>query len=135
MINDGFSPSRQGDYYQFCDICGAQYWHSQMVQQDVYTGRGGTWACPNCADPIDYGLVPYKVPSERPIPISRDTIYSGNQTAVNNQTFYLPFDYEEFDPMSTSPAEASQGSSFWNNLKFQTWDNWNIIWEQNGENE
>ncbi len=98
---DKFSPARHGDYVIFCDICGQKCWTSESKIQNVYTGRGGTLACPECQDPIDYGLVPYTIRAEKPVPISRDTMQIANLAGIN-QT-YPTYDPAYLDPMSCTP--------------------------------
>lgn len=63
--------SRLGDWYAFCDICGQRYFASEMTKLSEYTGKGGLIVCPNDVDEIDYGLVPYTIPTEKNIPWSR----------------------------------------------------------------
>lgn len=61
-----------GDYPCSCDICGNWTWFSEGKIQHKYTGKGGTFACKNCVDDIHYGLVPYKIKPEKPVPLVRN---------------------------------------------------------------
>lgn len=71
QLMDRFNPGRLGDWVVFCDICGQKCYASETTKLEMYTGRGGLIVCAKDADKIDYGLVPYKVPVERPIPWTR----------------------------------------------------------------
>lgn len=68
---DRFSPGRLGDWVIFCDICGQKCYASEATKLTTYTGRGGLIVCPHDVDVIDYGIVPYKTPTERNIPWTR----------------------------------------------------------------
>lgn len=120
-MKDKFTPARQGDYTSFCQICGQKCWSSEIRKQDTYTGRGGTLACKECQDPIDYGLVPYKVPAERPVPFT---------TGVPFNTFGIgkPFIAEDFDWTNT-PQYIESAYSTWDQLVFSTWDQWTFRWD------
>ena len=66
---DRFSPARGGNaWVAFCDICGQKYFASELRKLSQYTGRGGLMVCPNDYDEIDYGLIPYKTPTEQNLP-------------------------------------------------------------------
>lgn len=131
MTNKKFSPARMWDYTFACDICGAKCWASEGTVLDVYTGRGGAFVCPECNDPIDYGLVPYKIPAEKPVPISRDAYYTGGTIPANLNTT-VPFDTAFLDPMSTSTSQSNAFintvNATWDQLLYQTWDKWNVPW-------
>lgn len=75
-----------GDWYVFCDICGQRYYASETTKLSTYTGRGGLIVCPKDVDKIDYGLVPYDIPVERPVPFSRD----GDQSTTNGSAVVDP---------------------------------------------
>ena len=62
---------KRGDWYVYCDICGRRYLASETTKLSNYTGRGGLVVCQDDADQIDYGLVPYTIRAERPIPWTR----------------------------------------------------------------
>jgi hypothetical protein len=81
------------DYQMFCDQCGMICWASKSQVLDKNTGKGGLRVCPVCVDKIDYGLIPYKIPAEKPIPDSRI-----NQT--DTTTGRAPVDFSTFDPLS-----------------------------------
>ena len=54
-------------------ITGYKIWKSEAVKLDTYTGKGGLythWTVAETAFNIDYGLVRYKIPAERPIPFT-----------------------------------------------------------------
>lgn len=70
-MTDRFSPARKGDWVLFCDICGQKCYASESTKLSTYTGRGGLIVCKNDLDKVDYGLVPYKPRTERPIPYTR----------------------------------------------------------------
>lgn len=101
-------------------------WASDTVQLDTYSGKGNIRVCLDDFDGIDYGLVPYKIPAEKPVPFARDTVYVSNPSAIP-QT-YKPFNSALFDPMSTSPQEATSASLTWDKLNLQTWNKWNVPW-------
>ena len=113
-MTDKFSPGHLGDFVTFCDICGQKTWFSECVpSQDVYTGKGGTLACLECADPIHYGLVPYTIRAERPVPMSRDTVYAANPSAVPQTN--AVFDASVFDPMAIT---VNQWNAFFAPCKY-----------------
>ena len=99
MIKDRFSPPRVGDYIIFCDICGAKCYASEATTLSTYTGHGGLLVCPLDVDPIDYGIVPYKIPAEQPVPTTRNNHYSSNPSSVPD--VHTPFNAETTDPMSS----------------------------------
>lgn len=70
-MTDRFRPGRISDWVVFCDICGQKCYASEAKKLSQETGRGGLIVCPNDADYIDFGLIPYKPPTERPIPFAR----------------------------------------------------------------
>ena len=84
-----------GDYQIYCDQCGQVCWASRSRILAVETGKGGLRVCPNCNDKIDYGLVPYVIRPEAPIPDSR--INQRDTTTGSN----IP-DFTTFDPLSGS---------------------------------
>lgn len=69
MGNKYFS-GRKGQYI-YCDMCGqaCYIWEAQKLSPE--TGRGGLIVCPNDADKIDFGLIPYKVTEEQKIDFTR----------------------------------------------------------------
>lgn len=121
MVKGNNSPQRLGDFPFDCDICGGRYWYSESTVLGVYTGRGGCLVCRNCADPIDYGLVPYKIPAERPVPTSRTAIPPDLNTSP-------PFDTAQEDPMSTSPTYNRALNATWDTQLYQTWNMGTIPW-------
>jgi hypothetical protein len=52
-------------------MCGqaCYVWEATKLSPD--TGRGGLIVCANDADKIDFGLVPYAIPPERPVEWTR----------------------------------------------------------------
>lgn len=76
MSNKYFS-GRKG-HYIFCDICGQACYDFETTRLDTKTGRPGLLVCPNDADKIDHGLIPYNPTTEQPIKWSR--INHQNQT-------------------------------------------------------
>lgn len=125
-MTDKFQGGRLGDYVFDCQICGQRAWFSESFTLSVYTGRGGLRVCSECKDPIDYGLVPYKVPAEQPVPLALDSNYTANPTAIPQ--IYAPFNYQLFDPMSTSPATNASEVLTWDKLNLLTWDQWLNPW-------
>ena len=79
MSNKYFS-GRKG-HYIFCDICGHACYDWEVTRLSTLTGRPGLLVCPNDADKIDHGLVPYNPTTEQPIKMSRI-----NHTNVTNGT-------------------------------------------------
>lgn len=65
MSNKYFS-GRKG-HYIFCDICGQACYDTDVIRLSAATGRPGLLVCPNDADTVDYGLVPYTLPNERSV--------------------------------------------------------------------
>lgn len=84
---------KKGDYPIDCDICGATCWFSQSTVLDKNTGKGGLRVCPDDKDATDYGLVPYKVRPERPVPDVR-------QHQTDTTTTDTAPDFTTFDPLS-----------------------------------
>lgn len=70
-LNNYKDKKRVGDYQIFCDQCGMCCWASDSQELSKETGKGGLRVCPNCVDAVDYGLIPYKIGAEKPIPDSR----------------------------------------------------------------
>ncbi len=87
-MSDRFSPARRGDWIIFCGICGQKCYASETTQLSNYTGRGGLIVCSKDVDKIDYGLVPYRIPSEKSIPWARpgDTNVSNGVDPINVET-------------------------------------------------
>lgn len=127
--NFKFTKNRIGDFITYCDQCGCMCWASETVPLDTYSGKGNIRVCFDDYDGIDYGLVPYKIPAEKPVPFARDTVYVSNPQAIP-ETF-KPFNAALFDPMSTSPSQASSIYLSWDKLNLQTWNMWNIPWGAN----
>lgn len=82
-----YTPNRLHDHIIMCDICGNPTWYSEAVKLTTYTGRGGCLVCPKDADPIDYGLVPYKIPAERPVKETRTNSYYDNENITGTAPF------------------------------------------------
>ena len=121
--------ARLGDYLFSCAICKCPTWASERVVLDKYTGRGGLWVCPDDADVIDYGLVPYKIPAERPVYRSQDLINSNNPEVIPET--YPPFDYVDFNPLSTTPQQNAMSATSWDKQNLFTWDTWSYVWNLN----
>lgn len=85
MSNKYFS-GRKGRYI-FCDMCGQAVYAHEARRLSSETGRGGLIVCPNDADAIDYGLIPYIVTTEQPLEWTRI-----NHRNISNGTDIL--DYE-----------------------------------------
>lgn len=85
MSNKYFS-GRRG-HYIFCDICGQACYTYEAIKLKPETGRGGLLVCPNDVDKIDFGLIPYTLPNERPVKEART-----NHTDTSNGSSVI--DYE-----------------------------------------
>lgn len=88
------------DWVCYCAICGSKTWATDTQVLGIYTGRGGLRVCPDCVDVTDYGLVPYKIPAEKPVPYSNYLLPAGIGPQV-----YPPFDYTNYNPVNTNPNE------------------------------
>lgn len=124
--NFKFTKNRIGDFITYCDTCGCMCWASETIQLHTYSGEGNIRVCLDDYDKIDYGLVPYKIPAEKPVPFARDTVYVSNPQNIP-QT-YSPFNAALLDPMSYSPQAAQNYFATWDQLNLQTWDQWNVLW-------
>lgn len=69
MSNKYFS-GRQGRYI-FCDICAQPCYAFEAVKLSDKTGRGGLIVCPQDADKIDFGLIPFTPTTEKAVPWTR----------------------------------------------------------------
>lgn len=125
-MKDRFSPARIGDWVMNCQICKKKLYASESFLLDTYTGKGGLRVCSDCNDPIDYGLVPYKIPAEQPIPFSFDATFAGNPNPPYPEP-YKPFDIRLFDP-TTPPGVANIIYLTWDQLDQVTWGNWILPW-------
>jgi hypothetical protein len=88
-MSDRFNPGKLGDWVVFCDICGQKCYASESTKLSTYTGHGGAIVCPNDVDKLDYGLIPYRIPVEKPIPWARigDSPIPPNEAApINPET-------------------------------------------------
>lgn len=121
--NTKFTPKRLGDYTFSCNICGQKWWRSQATVLDIYTGRGGLTVCPNCNDPIDYGLVPFKIPKEEHVPDSSPDIYTSTVGAFDPIT-----DYQTQNPMAITPQNPSSVTLTWGENPY-VWDSTQITWD------
>ncbi len=126
MKKDKYSPARKWDFTFNCMICGNKCFASESHLLDTYTGRGGLRVCSECNDPIDYGIVPYKIPAEKSTSWSADAMNSANPDDI--ETDYGPWDYINFDPMGTAPILASGTQNQWENLNIKKWEEWTTLW-------
>ena len=92
---------RREDWVVYCAICGSKTWASDSQVLAPETGRGGLRVCPDDVDAIDYGLVPYRIPAEQSVPFTNYLIPPATQTTY-------PFDYENGNPLDTTPAQNNQ---------------------------
>lgn len=69
MTNKYFSANK--GHYIFCDICGQPCYTVDAVKLKSYTGRPGLIVCPDDADDIDPGLIPYTLPNEKRVKWAR----------------------------------------------------------------
>lgn len=127
MAKNNYKPRRKlGDYVIPCDICGMNCWASQAMVLPPETGRGGLIVCPTDRDAIDYGLIPYVVEPEKPVPISRSNNYTSNPEDVPNDR--NPLDISIWNPMNTTGTQAQTIGKTWDQLNDVTWDNWDLPW-------
>lgn len=112
-----------GDNMVTCDICGFPYRSSQMSELSVETGRGGLIVCPNDKDKIDYGLVPYVIPTER-IP---DVVRTNNlQDTTNIYGKYAPItNYQINNPLG--PTDPVVSDLTWDEIS-TAWNLWSTPW-------
>jgi len=66
-------------HYIYCDICGEATYSKDVVKLGQLSGRPGLLVCRKDADQNDYGLLPYAIKAERPVPWT-----SINHTNVEN---------------------------------------------------
>lgn len=87
-MSDRFNKWRPGDWCVFCDICGQKCFASETTKLATNTGRGGLIVCKNDVDTIDYGIVPYTIQIEKPIPWARpgDTDTTNGAAVINYET-------------------------------------------------
>jgi hypothetical protein len=126
---DKYTRVKKWDWILWCDICGTRCWGSEATRLNVYTGRGGLMVCPDCNDPIDYGLVPYKVPAEKPVPIIRDASQAYNPNSIYTQAGSFP--YQQYDPATTNPQTIISGYETWDQLNYFIYNNWQLPWGTN----
>ncbi len=125
--NNKYTAGRLNDFIIFCDICAQPCWYSESIKLGVYTGRGGARVCRKDADAIDYGLVPYKIPAEKPIPEAR--VNNFNNSTNITETYSPIQDYEIQNPLSYIPTPSTSGSILvWENINYVTWDAWTTPW-------
>lgn len=80
-----------GDYIFNCHQCGMPCWYSKTTKLTKETGKGGLRVCQVCVDKVDFGLIPYTIRAERPIPEANPNAATPAATGV---------DYSTFDPLS-----------------------------------
>lgn len=85
------------DHLVHCDICGTICWYSETRTLDTYTGQGGAIVCKRHKDPIDYGLVPYKIRAEKPV---KETRVLSNMDDNANITGTTVYDLDNNNPLS-----------------------------------
>lgn len=79
MSNKYFSGNK--GRYIFCDVCGQACYAFEATKLKTETGKGGLIVCPNDVDKIDFGLIPFTVPTEKKVDWTRI-----NHTNVTNGT-------------------------------------------------
>ena len=105
-MTDRFNPGRVGDWVVFCDICGQKCYASEATRLPAATGRGGLIVCPKDVDKIDYGLIPYKTPTERNVPWTRI-----NHTNTDNGSPVFDLESATVEQISSYQyVELSQGN-------------------------
>lgn len=92
-----YTPGRLHDWIVYCDICGNPWWASECITLAPETGRGGCLVCPRDADPIDPGLVPYKIRVEKPLPFTNLNNLADTTNITNSAE---PYDLSTNNPMS-----------------------------------
>lgn len=117
---------RPGDWPIDCAICGQRCWFSDSKKLTTYTGRGGYRVCPDDVDPIDYGLVPYKIRTEKPVPFALNLLPSFPPTADTDASI-IAMGYETYDPMAITPAELFAARD----TNTNTWETITLNWSTN----
>lgn len=92
-----YTKNRLTDHVLNCDICGTLCWYSDTRTLQADTGQGGAIVCKRHNDPIDYGLVPYKIPAERAV---KETRVLSNMVDNANLTGTTPYDLTTSNPLS-----------------------------------
>lgn len=141
-MTNKFNPARLGDWLVGCMMCGNRCWASESKVLSTYTGRGGLRVCPECLDPVDYGLVPYKIRAERSVPFSSDTTNTADPSSITT-TYPVGFESSGLDPMSTTPQQwlvysdavitppvfvtwSEMSTTTWGNSSVSNWETWDV---------
>lgn len=96
---------KKGDWFIYCDICGQKCYASEATRLSAATGRGGLIVCPKDVDKIDYGLIPYRAPTERNVPWTRI-----NHTNTDNGSPVFDLEVDTVEQISSYQyLETSQG--------------------------
>ncbi len=80
---------RIGDYQVYCTVCGAVCWYSESFILGPYTGHEGQLVCPDHNYQPQYGLQPYVIEPEEPVPFAQPNqiVYTQNSVIPNFITF------------------------------------------------
>lgn len=114
-----FTRIRLNDYIIMCDTCGAPCWRSEATLLKPQTGNGGSLVCPRDVDPIDYGLVPYKIKPERSVPMTRTNTF--NDYSNITQSYNTISNFSNADIFNQTPASNVN------------WEDTNINWEDDSQ--
>jgi hypothetical protein len=112
-----FNNGRRNDYIIMCDQCGSPCWRSEATLLTKYTGKGGLLVCPKDVDPIDYGIVPYKIRPEQGVPDTRTNNYLDN---TNILTIYNPI--TDFNHLENPTRSWNYITNHWESIT-TLWDN------------
>lgn len=94
-----YTSDRINDHTINCDICGTVCWYSETRTLEEDTGQGGAIVCKRHRDPVDYGLVPYKIPAEQSVQETRILSNFNDNSGITGDT---PFDTGANDPLSSN---------------------------------
>lgn len=119
-----YTSDRLNDYIIDCDVCGAPCWYSETTKLKPDTGRGGCLVCSRDKDPIDYGLVPFKIRAEKPVKETRINTFNQNSNIVSTRVF----DLSTFNPLAADNPNLSTQSLNWEEID-TNWEDIDINWE------
>lgn len=117
-----FTKHRLNDYIIFCDTCGAPCWKSQATLLKTDTGLGGSLVCPRDVDKRDYGLVPYKIPAEKSVPVARVNSFNDNSNIT--QAYEAISDFSDGGVFNQAPASNIN----WEDIN-TNWEDEDLTWD------
>lgn len=94
-----YTKDRLHDHPINCDLCGTSCWYSETRTLTKETGEAGAIVCRRHKDPIDYGLVPYKIPAEKGVKETRVLSNFNDNTNIDGVT---PFNLDTQNPLSSN---------------------------------